>query len=108
MNVINLCPHAIHLYDGTLVCNYPPSGAVARCEEMTSPVYHLDATLPVVNKTYGEIIGLPAPKEGTVYIVSMLIRTLCPGRSDLLSPGDAVRDAEGKIIGCTNFVANAI
>jgi|WetSurMetagenome_2_1015567.scaffolds.fasta_scaffold1102428_2 hypothetical protein len=111
--IINLCPHSIHLYsldrngdiDGN-VRSFHPSGVVARCEENTSPVFIVGENLPVVNKWYGEVIGLPERVEGTFYIVSMMIRSALPGRTDLLSPGDAIRDESGKIIGCINFVIN--
>jgi hypothetical protein len=106
--IFNLCPHTIHLFEGDLIkYSFKPSGVIARCEEITSPIYILDEDrIPVVNKSYGEVKDLPEEREGIYYIVSMMVRNALPDRMDLLSPGDMVRDAEGKILGCKNFVQN--
>lgn len=106
MKIINLCPHAIHIHTKFGKISIEPSGEVARCEEITKPVYLLDEAIPIVSKAYSLVTGLPDPQAGTIYLVSMLVRSTLPNRSDLLSPGDAVRDEKGVIIGCTNLVCN--
>jgi hypothetical protein len=45
--------------------------------------------------------------EPVFYIVSSLVAAACPERTDLLVPGNAVRDADGKIIGCKCFISPA-
>jgi hypothetical protein len=109
MKIINLCPHPIHikLSDPEREIIYQPSGVVARCEEVTHPAYTLN-DIPIVTKSYGYPTDLPCYEKNAYiwYIVSMMIRLACPDRRDLLSPGDVVRDAEGKIIGCINLVTN--
>ena len=56
--------------------------------------------------TFGEVTGLPDPVEGTLYIVSALVRSALPARTDLASPGDLVRDAAGAVIGCKGLIVN--
>lgn len=106
MKIMNLCPHAIHIHTNFGRISIEPSGEVARLEEITKPVYLLDEAIPIVSKAYTQVTGLPDPEAGMIYLVSMLIRNAFPNRSDLLSPGDAVRDEKGVIIGCTNLVCN--
>lgn len=99
--LINLTPHAIHLPGITL----PPAAAPARCSEVTAPVGEF-AGVPLVRKTYGVVIGLPDPQPDTLYVVSLMVRAACPERSDLASPGDLLRDSEGKVTGAANLVVN--
>lgn len=101
MNILNLTPHAINLPGRTI----PPSGTVARCAEETAQAGNIDG-IEIVNRTYGAVTDLPAPQAETFYIVSALVRAALPHRKDLLSPGDVVRDADGKIIGAKNLVSN--
>ena len=99
--IINLTPHEIHLPDRVI----PPSGTVPRCVELTVDSGDFDG-VAVVCRSYGAVSDLPEPTEGTLYIVSMLVRLACPDRHDLASPGDLVRDRDGKIIGAKNLVVN--
>lgn len=50
-----------------------------------------------------EISGLPGPNPGIWYIVSRIFAQACPGRSDLIIPGDMVRDKSGAVVGYINF-----
>ena len=95
----NLTPHLVTV-TGTAL---PPSGQIARCNEVSTPAGEVDG-LPVVRKTYGSVDGLPAAENGTWLIVSAMVRLALPDRSDLLSPGDLIRDAAGNITGCKNLV----
>ena len=101
MQFVNLTPHAIHLPGLTV----EPSGAVARCKESTIVVGHFGG-VDLTVKEYGQVEGLPEPKENTMYIVSMLVRLGCPDRRDIASPGDLVRDDKGQIIGAKNLAVN--
>ena len=56
--------------------------------------------IPVNLSVFGEISGLPAPVEGTVYVVSRIVAEACKNRDDLLIVDDTVRDEDGRIIGC--------
>ena len=103
MKIINLTPHAIKLPNVTI----EPSGYVARCEEVTECVGDIDG-IETVTKKYGNVQGLPGKEQGTIYIVSMLVRQALSYREDLFSPGDLVRDNEGNITGCLNLVTNMV
>jgi hypothetical protein len=56
--------------------------------------------IPLSVVDYGDVTGLPAPVLGTIYIVSYMVRMACPDRYDLASPGELVRDKDGRPIGC--------
>lgn len=98
---INLTPHAVVLNDGTV---FPPSGEVAR----VSTTYTEFDTVGVASVKFGEPVGLPAPKEDTLFIVSGLLKQACPTRTDLVSPATGHpacrRDAEGRILSVPGFV----
>jgi hypothetical protein len=102
--IVNLTPHEITIVgeNGEVTHRIPPSGLVSRVRETSIGIRHVNG-IPVVRKTFGEVVNLPEPEEGTVYIVSRMIIAASPDRTDLLSPGDLVRDDVGKIIGCKNF-----
>lgn len=112
MNYINLCPHAIHICgeDGNILRTIEPSGTVARCEEVTEPVINWrdDMDINMIAREYGEVTGLPkeAETDDVLYIVSNMVRQALPDRLDLASPGDTVRDPNGRIIGCKNLIVN--
>lgn len=104
MNIINLTPHCINVYDadGNEVTKFESMG-IARADSTETVVAHLNG-IPVVEMTYGNPIGLPDPSEGTAYIVSMLTiqAAIQVGRttSDLYTTADLVRNDKGQIIGC--------
>lgn len=106
-NLVNLTPHDIHLVGGeadTLLNTYPASGDVARCTVDTKSAGKLDGYIPLVKRTYGEVIGLPEPKDNTYYIVSGLVGSALNGaRTDILLVDDLVRNDKGQIIGCRAF-----
>lgn len=88
--VVNLTPHDIALVDdqGFARESYPRSGTIARVQG-----------LPL-----GPVEGLPPPQEGTLYIVSVIVAERLPERRDLRVPGDQVRDAQGRIVGCRSLL----
>lgn len=99
MKVINLTPHPIRVGDR----DFPVSGQVARVREIVVPDGEIDG-LPVVRTSWGQIDGLPPPDGGeTIFIVSPIILSAVPGRSDLVAPDtgpeSVVRDVAGRIIG---------
>ena len=101
MNVINLTPHTVRLNNGT---EYPASGIVAR----VSATYSDFSPDGIAEVRFGEPVGLPAPKEDTMYIVSGLLKQACPQRTDLVSPATGHpacrRDEGGRIISVPGFV----
>ena len=52
---------------------------------------------------FGEVVDLPEPQEGTIYVVSMLVAARAVGRNDLVSPGRQLRNEAGQVIGCAGL-----
>jgi hypothetical protein len=101
--LVNLTPLVISIHHDNGVLTLPSEGD-ARVNEVRRPDGYLfvnaDEQIPVTSVSYGEVTGLPDPVDGTVYVVSLLVRAALPGRKDLASPGPLVRDATGVITGC--------
>ena len=104
INLVNLTPHAIVVVgDGAITV--PPSGTVARVAATTAEVRRVNG-IPCLAVSYGDVQGLPEASEGTMYIVSGLVRAAVPHRIDVASPGELVRDSEGKPLGCRGLAVN--
>jgi len=119
MTMINLTPHPIVVAGVTI----PPSGQVARVEvdyvtlgagicslcgrEVTGHDGCNVPIIPLVRGEYGQPTDLPEHVEGTLYIVSAMVRVACPDRNDLASPAQMVRDDQGRIIGCEALEVSA-
>ena len=103
IKIVNLTPHPIVIINGEDSIKIEPSGELARCQTTRKVVGTLSINgidVPATKTEFGEVVGLPEPKENVAYIVSALVAQACPTRSDLCIPDDSVRDNEGKIIGC--------
>ena len=100
-NLVNLTPHKVVILseDNTVLKAIEPSGILARCSTCREEVGKIDG-IPVNRTSFGVVSGLPGPEAGTYYIVSALTAQAVPNRADVLITDDAVRDQEGKIIGC--------
>lgn len=106
MKIKNLTPHNVVLVDdsGNVIATFNPEGT-ARC---TVSYQEKDAVMinginvPIVEETYGDIVGLPAPANDTIYIVSGLVKAAGKllGRTDLVAPTMQVRNEAGQIVGC--------
>jgi len=110
--IINLTPHAIVLRSGDgFDTAIPASGTIARVTSTPgAPAAVEGIPVPVFGRdAYGEVTGLPAPAEGTFYIVSALVGSALAGtRDDVLVPGTgpqdgAVRDEKGLIVAVTRL-----
>lgn len=105
-NLINLTPHAINIITAAAgTVTVAPWHTVARCSSAATPAGEVNG-IALSRVTFGEVTGLPDPVEGTLYIVSALVRSALPARTDLASPGDLVRDAAGVVIGCKGLIVN--
>ena len=102
MKIINLCPHAVNIIDG-------PTFESDGCARVTTD----DVKIRPINgisvhvTTYRDVIGLPEPQDGVVYIVSTIVRAALPHRLDLISPDSgptARRDLAGRIIAVRGFM----
>ena len=115
--LINLTPHALTLIAPTGEHHIiPPSGTVARVGSTPGTVGARDGfpCLVASPTTFGEVTGLPAPQDGTAFIVSGMVGSALAGRgrADVFVPGTgpndgAVRNEAGHIIGVTRLVAVA-
>ena len=105
--ITNLTPHVINVcgVDGTLLASIPPSGQVARCSVKSELSGEVNG-LPVFTSRKGEVVGLPAPKAGTVFLVSLLVRESVTSRVDVFSPGELIRGTDGQPVGCKGLVSN--
>lgn len=99
---VNLTPHAITLNDGRIF----PSVGVAR---VSNSFTDFDAN-GVCDVTFGDVTGLPTPKEGTLYIVSALVLSAAKaaGRTDCVAPATGhplcVRSDKGFITSVPGFI----
>jgi hypothetical protein len=101
----NLTPHAINIITPAGTVTVAPSGTVARCSQTSTPAGEVNG-IALSRTTFGKVIDLPEPVEGTLLIVSALVRAALPARTDLASPGDLVRDAAGNPVGCKGLIVN--
>lgn len=119
--IINMTPHDVVLYsindcqevtkgtykslvlkEGAKALVTYPSQGVARASATREQVDIIN-DVPVFTTKYGQVEGLPEEREDTYYIVSALTAQAARYRADLLIIDGAVRDSEGRIIGCTSF-----
>ena len=126
--LINLTPHTILVYsssdctsdgrgsyilrneDAKPILTIEASGTVARAftkVEELEPIEFGGFAVPVAMVTYGQPVCLPDYEKGVGYIVSSL--TVAAAKAcnrtadDLYTVSGTVRDADGRIIGCTGL-----
>lgn len=99
--MVNLTPHTINIFDasGEMLVAIEPTKPAARCVAENKLQFRVNG-IPMYRTSFGEVIDLPEPKPDTIYIVSLVVRQAMPKRLDLASPGELLRDADGKPIGC--------
>lgn len=97
----NLTPHEIRILSSTgeEILRLPPSGAIARVGQTREIVGTLEG-VPIHRSAYGAVLGVPEAVDGVALIVSAMVRLALPGRRDLFSPGELVRDSAGQPVGC--------
>ena len=109
----NLTPHALNVrtLDGAVVVIPPAEDGAARViydrlpPEQTNLNGHEIAV--AVAGSPREIIGLPEPEPGVVYIVAKAVADAAPHRGDLMSPGRLLRAEDGTVIGCDGLTRRA-
>lgn len=104
MNIKNLTPHTINFVssEGYPIMDIKPEGTVARVSVKTATVGEING-VPVTKSVYGEVMDLPEPEEGTIYIVSALVAGRVPERDDVFIPNESIRDEKGRIVGCKSL-----
>ena len=102
--IINMTPHEVTLVgeNGEVIRRFPPSGELVRLSVQTAGAGEFDG-VPLTRTEFGEPEGLPPVSEGTRLIVSAMVKSALPERADLLVPNEAVRDPQGRIIGCRSL-----
>ena len=108
VEVVNLTPHPLQIErtDGT-VASIPATGQVARlavAREARNAVKTMVGEFAVFAPQLGEIEGLPDPQAGKIYVVSALVADAAK-RQDVFSPGELLRDTDGKIVGARGLCA---
>lgn len=101
--IVNLTGHDLNI-GGTMI-EAEKDRFPARCYEKTTILGEF-AGVPLVVREYGEVVGLPDPVPGTIYIVSNIVRLAFPERGDLASPGRKMVDKDGNLLGATELVVN--
>lgn len=111
---VNLTPHALNVraLDGsTLVLPPSPDGAARVIYDRLPPEQVSIAGHEIAISVAGsprEIIGLPDPEPGVVYVVAKAVADAAPRhRGDLMSSGKLIRDADGTVIGCDGLTRRA-
>jgi hypothetical protein len=103
--IINMAPHAVVIIDadGNVLREYLASGRTIRLKSETVPAGTLEDGTPLSRTVFGTPVGLPEYQEGTWYLVSQLVKSALPERTDLLVPAEVVRDSAGNIVGCKSL-----
>jgi hypothetical protein len=98
MKYVNLTPHVVRLNSGLEIA---PSGSVARCATsysadrwisdgpdgvVTLDDEFYDGAVPIYRASFGQVVGLPEPEAGTLYIVSGMVASATPDRQDVVAP----------------------
>lgn len=105
MPILNLTPHNINIINPSGAAQTIVSSGVARVSGIPTEV-GMHEGIRLVRTSYGPVTGLPEYKDGVILIVSAMVRNASPGRHDLVSPSDLVRDSTGNIIGCKGLEIN--
>lgn len=103
--IVNLTPHDVHVVseDGSPLRTFPRAETPARLAQKTVRVGEVDG-IPVTETVFGEPENLPEPEEGVHFIVSVIMAQALKGtRDDLLITAEAVRDEQGRIVGCRSL-----
>jgi hypothetical protein len=114
VRLINLLRGPLNIYDDArmLVVSVPPAGHTARADIRpggVTPLYvtSTDLALPCLTNLhqveYAGIVGVPDPEPGVLFVVPSIVRRGLPDRSDVVSPGRALRDSTGNVIGCVGL-----
>lgn len=108
--LINLTPHAVTLFSAEgHQCTIEATGDAARVSESLEALGTVTVSdqrggsgvdFEVVTVVTSNVIGLPNPVSGTLYVVSRMVAEACRDRDDLVFPVDLVRNEDGSVIGC--------
>ena len=109
MKIVNKTPHEVHIVNrqGERIKTFPMEGDPIRLKAEVHDVEgNLRREVPITYTVYAGGDSLPPYVEGVWYIVSQLVLSAFPDRTDLLVPAEVVRDAGGNIVGCRSLGCN--
>ena len=120
MRIRNLTPHEVNVYSesGDILLGSYESEGIARVSVVTHPQCSLledneagSLFIPVVERHWGKVEGLPEPEEGVVNLISSLVLAQVPNRTDCYAPDtgpdSVLRDEKGRIIGVRRLTRDA-
>lgn len=104
MNLINLTPHPVNMLDneGNVIKVLPKCEVPPRLRQETKNVGEING-FPLTETKFGTTEHLPKKQVGVFLIVSRLVSSANPKRTDLIVPNGLVRNENGQIIGCKSF-----
>jgi len=109
IKIVNLTPHTLCLASATVageLIEIEPSGMIARVDVTRELVKTIDTPggkVYIYSTVYTEVTGLPEPVDGTIYVVSGLVKSRVTGRRDVCAPADLIRDENGRVIGAAGL-----
>jgi len=95
----NCTPHTLNIHTPDGQVELSPAGPLPRVATITDEAPPING-IPVVASRLGAVEGLPDPEPNTVLVVSRLVAGARPDRTDLVFPGELIRDDQGRPIGC--------
>lgn len=105
--LVNLTPHDINVVTDRGLHTIPKSGKVARVAQVSTMCDIMDDTgIVLLVQELQDVVDLPTQRPDTLLVVSAMVRTALPGRLDLVSPGDLIRDDTGNPVGCKGLITN--
>lgn len=107
MQVINMLPYDIHVYETNSIkqgpmFSYPKTGKVSRVVAVDLGSVR-GPELWYESVSYRGLELFPDPEAGTFYIVSLVAAIAARNRGDLLSPYYKIRNNSNEIIGCKHL-----
>ena len=102
MTFKNFTPHTVVITDR---CEYPSLGIARVSQQFTE--FNQDG---VCSTVFGDLVGLPEPEDGVLYIVSAMVLSAgkALGRKDLVAPAtghpNTVRNEKGFIVSVPGFI----
>ena len=102
--IINKTPHDINILNekNEIVKTIKKTEGQIRLAVKTESSEKIEG-IPTSISVFGQPEGLPEFDGETFYIVSQLVKSAFPERTDLLVPAEVVRDEIGQIIGCRSL-----
>ena len=94
-SIVNLTHHAININGVDIASSGLASVATTTTQIDTVNDIHINHVV------MGNVTGLPDPQQDTVFIVSRIVADAVKDRQDVLIVDKTIRDADGKITGCS-------